>query len=77
MGYLELGIIFFGSIGAALLLGTGAAMLRYRRTGAFPGQPADAVEEDTALAVRAAKRRMVFGALLTAAGAMALASVLG
>ena len=28
------------AIGGALFLGTGAALLRYRRTGVFPGQPA-------------------------------------
>ena len=76
MGYMELGIIFFGSIGAALLLGTGAALLRYRRTGEFPGQPEDAPPEDTAQAVRAAKVRITFGTLLLIAGAWTLASVL-
>ena len=29
------------AVGAAILLGTGAALLRYRRTGTFPGQPTD------------------------------------
>lgn len=77
MGYLELGIIFGGSIGAALLLGTGAAVLRYRRTGAFPGQPEGATAEDTAAALRGARIKMGFGALLTALGVIILASVLG
>lgn len=76
MGYLELGIIFVGSIGAALLLGTGAALLRFRRTGTFPGQPADADHTDTAQAVRGARIKMSLGAVLAVAGVMTLLSVL-
>ena len=66
MGYLELFIIFLGSIGLALLLGTGAAYLRYRRTGTFPGQPEDADAAATEAAARGARLRMAFGALLAA-----------
>lgn len=33
---------FMVGIGAALVLGIGLALLRYRRTGRFPGQPEDA-----------------------------------
>ena len=66
MGYLELFVIFLGSIGLALLLGTGAAYLRYRRTGVFPSQPADADAETVASAARGARLRMAIGALLAA-----------
>lgn len=76
MGYFELGIVLVGSVGAALLVGTSAALLRYRRTGAFPGQPEEASTEDTAAAVRGAKIRIVLGAALAAAGAAALAAAL-
>ncbi|QBI21680.1 hypothetical protein ER308_20315 [Egibacter rhizosphaerae] len=76
MGYLELFVIFLGSIGLALLLGTGTAYLRYRRTGSFPGQPEDARPEATAAAVRGAKVRMVLGAALAAPFAWILARLL-
>lgn len=33
---------FLVGIGAALVVGVGLALLRYRRTGRFPGQPEDA-----------------------------------
>lgn len=36
--YTELFIFLIGAVGAALMLGTGAALLRWRRTGAFPGR---------------------------------------
>ena len=76
MGYLELGIIFLGSVGAALLLGTGAAWWRFRRTGVFPGQPEEASAEETAQALRGVRVRIAFGAALLAAGAWTLAAVL-
>lgn len=76
MGYLELGIIFVGAIGAALLLGTGTAYLRYRRTGRFPSQPEVSGQWDTDAAVRGAKLKMVLGALLAVAGLAVLAAVL-
>ena len=66
MGYLELLVIFLGSIGLALLLGTGAAYLRYRRTGVFPGQGEDTDAETVAAVARAAKGRMFLGAALSA-----------
>lgn len=64
MGYLELFVIFLGSIGLALLLGTGAAYLRYRRTGVFPNQSEDTDAETVAATARSARLRMAFGALL-------------
>ena len=75
MGYLEIGIIFVGAIGAALFLGTGAALLRYRRTGAFPGQPADADPVRTSGAIRGSVIKMVLGGALAAAGVRMLYSV--
>lgn len=76
MGYLELGILFGASVGAALLLGTAAAVLTYRRKGTFPGQPEDATETDTAAALRGARQRMVLGATLTVVGLVTLVAVL-
>ena len=75
MGYLELSIIFVGAIGLALVLGTGAALLRYRRTGAFPSQPADADEATHAAAVRGSTVKLVLGAALTVAGVWMLVRV--
>jgi hypothetical protein len=47
------------AIGAALLLGTGAALVAYRRTGSFPGQPAGRTPS-----VRTAVAKCVVGAVL-------------
>jgi hypothetical protein len=52
------------AVGAALFLGTGAALVTYRRTGAFPGQP-----EGKAASVGAAVAKCVVGALLMLWGA--------
>ena len=68
MGYLELSIIFVGAIGLALVLGTGAALLRYRRTGAFPSQPADADDAAHAAALRGSAVKLVLGTALMLAG---------
>ena len=75
MGYLEIGIIFVGAMGAALFLGTGAALLRYRRTGAFPGQPPDADPARTAGAVRGSVFKLVLGGVLVAVGVRTLFAV--
>lgn len=37
-----------GAVGAALAVGTIAALLRYHRTGTFPGQEDDAADVSTA-----------------------------
>lgn len=34
------------AVGAALAIGTGAALVSYRREGTFPGQPADPAGDD-------------------------------
>ena len=75
MGYLEIGIIFVGALGAALFLGTGAALLRYRRTGAFPGQPPDADPAQTAGAVRGSVLKLLLGGALAALGVRMLIGV--
>lgn len=43
--YAEVALFMMLAVGAALFLGTGAALLRYRRTGLFPGESG---EEDAA-----------------------------
>jgi hypothetical protein len=66
-------LIFYWTVvalGAALFLGTGAALVRYRRTGAFPGgatghQPSR--RETTRVVLRC-----VVGLVLTAGGAAGL-----
>ncbi len=75
MGYLEIAIIFVGAIGAALVLGTGAALVRYRRTGAFPNQPTDASPEAVRGALRGSVLKLVIGVALVAAGLRMLAGV--
>lgn len=75
MGYLEIAIIFVGAIGAALVVGTGAALVRYRRTGAFPNQPGDASREAVRGALRGSVLKLVIGVALVAAGLRMLASV--
>lgn len=36
--YTEVALFLMLAVGAAMFLGTGAALLRYRRTGLFPGE---------------------------------------
>lgn len=65
--YTELFIFLLGAVGAALLLGTGAALWRYRRTGTFPGQGAAGAEPaEGRTRVRAAVMRCLGGALVLA-----------
>lgn len=72
--YTELFIFLVGAVGAALLVGTGAALLRFRRTGMFPGEdPAQA--RGTATPVRAVAVRCALGAVVLAAALVALAAV--
>lgn len=61
------------AVGAALFLGTGAALLRYRRDGVFPGQPTDDDGRPAAaVSVRAAVVKAAVGAVLTVWGAVGL-----
>lgn len=61
------------AIGAALVLGTGAALLRYRRTGLFPGQPTDAEGNPTTQpSVRTAVGKVVLGLALAVWGVAGL-----
>ncbi|MEX0657753.1 MAG: hypothetical protein WD080_01335 [Egibacteraceae bacterium] len=72
--YTELFIFLVGAVGAALLVGTGAALLRFRRTGSFPGEdPAQA--DGGATPVRAVIVRCALGAVVLAAALAALAMV--
>jgi hypothetical protein len=50
------------AVGGAVALGTGAALIRYRRTGAFPSQPLDRPPERSA--VRGAVAKLVVGVVL-------------
>ncbi len=55
--------------GAALAAGTGAALLRYRRTGVFPGQQTDDEgRPTTAPSVRTAVVKTVIGVVLAVWG---------
>lgn len=71
--YTELFIFLVGAVGAALAVGTGAALVRYRRTGRLPGQPAERGQDRAA--ARAAAVRCVLGGLVVAASVAALAVV--
>lgn len=63
------------AIGAALTLGTGAALWRYRRTGLFPGQSTEDATASSGADVRGAQLRLTLGVLLTAAGVIAVLAV--
>ena len=60
------------AVGAALAVGTGLALLTYRRTGAFPGQPQDVGSARPA--VTSALVKVVVGVGLLLAGLALLAS---
>ncbi len=62
-----------GAVGAALVIGTLAALVRLRRDGTLPGQPADAGPPD-ARTVRALWLRVVVGAAVAAACFASLAA---
>lgn len=66
------------AIGVALLGGTGLALLHYRRTGAFPGQPAvSAKGQPTQASPRTAVAKCLVGALLIVWGVASLLARLG
>ncbi|MFP5310610.1 MAG: hypothetical protein ACLGIR_13650 [Actinomycetes bacterium] len=55
----------FGAVGAALALGTAAALLRFHRTGAFPGaDPSQEPQEVSTGRIVALWVRVVVGAVL-------------
>lgn len=61
------------AVGTAIALGTGAALLRYRRTGTFPGQPTDDHGEPVAPpAVRTAWVKVGIGVVLAVWGLASL-----
>ncbi|MPZ87060.1 MAG: hypothetical protein GEU81_03095 [Nitriliruptorales bacterium] len=75
MTLLEIAFYLVAAVGAALALGTGAALWTYRRTGAFPGQQAADDEGHPAkTAVAPAVTRLALGVVLLVAGLTALAS---
>lgn len=47
--YAEIALFLVLAVGAALFFGTGAALLRYRRTGLFPGEDQEAAHGDAAV----------------------------
>ena len=69
-------LILYGmvvALGGALFLGTGAALLRYRRTGAFPGpQGASAGHAPSRRETARVVLRCALGLLLVAGGAAGL-----
>lgn len=62
------------TIGAALFLGTGAALLTFRRTGMFPGQE-KIDSRQTRVSVRTAVAKCVIGGLLMLWGLGRLAAL--
>jgi hypothetical protein len=75
--YLLIANWLFIAIGAALLGGTGLALREYRRTGAFPGQPAADREGSTRVSPRTAVIKCILGALLILWGALSLLTGFG
>jgi hypothetical protein len=63
------------AIGGALFLGTGAALVRYRRTGTFPGG-SGAAHEPTRRETARVVTRCVLGLALAAGGAVGLLATL-
>lgn len=76
--YLLLANWLFIAIGAALLGGTGLALIEYRKTGAFPGQPATGAKgQSTTASPRTAVIKCIIGAVLIAWGALSLLTGVG
>lgn len=65
MSELQLLVGLIGAVGLALLIGTLAALVTYRRSGTFPGWPDEPDAPDPATRVRAVIARAVAGALIT------------
>jgi hypothetical protein len=71
--YLVIFSLLFIAIGASLFGGTGLALLHYRRTGSFPGQPATGKGgQATKASPRTAVAKCVIGAVLIVWGAVSL-----
>ena len=70
VGYGEILNWLVTALGAALLLGTGAALLTYRRTGTFPGTPPGRPAQPTPrrASVGTAVAKCVAGAVLVVVG---------
>jgi hypothetical protein len=62
------------AVGAAMSLGTGAAVLQHRRTGTIPGQPG---QNPYDAPVRAPLHRLFLGILVVVAGVAALLLIPG
>jgi hypothetical protein len=80
--YTEVALFMLLAVGAALVLGTGGALMRYRRTGLFPGETfdADALDEPPPLPsrdprVRSALVKLGVGVVMLVWGVGALAVV--
>lgn len=65
------------ALGGALFLGTGAALVRYVRTGSFPGQSAEQETGRPATALRRAVLRCGVGFAVAFAGIAGVVSVGG
>lgn len=72
--YTELFIFLVGAVGAALFFGTGAALLRFRRTGAFPGEDPTQAQQTTR-PLRGVITRCALGAVVLASSLGALTMV--
>ena len=65
MSELQLLVGLVGAVGLALLVGTVAALVTYRRTGTFPGWPDGPDAPDPSTRVRPVIARAVAGGALT------------
>ncbi len=70
MSELQLLVGLVGAVGLALLLGTVAALVTYRRTGAFPGDPDPAGVDQRRL--RGVQGKAMIGAAVTLAAALVI-----
>lgn len=71
-GYRDILFLTVLAIGGAVAAGTGAALWRYRRTGAFPGQPPEESAERRASGLRGARIKLVLGMVLFGWGLVSL-----
>lgn len=70
-GYAEIFAWLLIALGAAVALGTGAALWQYHRTGVTPGRP----DADAPVDTRGAVVKCVLGTLLVAGGVASLFAV--
>lgn len=71
-GYADIVRLMVLALGAAILLGTGAALLRYRRMGMFPGQSPEDSPDRSARGLRGAWVKLAIGAALFVWGLVTL-----